>query len=104
MQQCWELSYILAITPLVFPQQRSYGFLLLFPAVAYLMYQLFFSGISRKKGLKTAFILILLLLNLELLLGNFREYYWHFKTLTYASLMLLGLLAMMPPHHVSART
>ncbi|MEL6672044.1 MAG: glycosyltransferase family 87 protein [Bacteroidota bacterium] len=97
MRQLWELSYILAITPLVFPQQRSYGFILLFPAVAYLMYQLFFSGYSWQKGRKALFVLILILLNLELILGHFREYYWHFKTLTYASLMLLGLLAYTPP-------
>jgi hypothetical protein len=97
IKQLWELSYILGVIPLIFPQQRSYAFLFLFPAIAYLVHHCFFY--AKKINYKYALLLILILTltSLELLLGHFRQYYWHFKTLTYASLFLLLLLSLKRP-------
>jgi hypothetical protein len=97
IKQLWELSYILGVIPLIFPQQRSYAFLFLFPAIASLVHHCFFY--AKKINYKYALLLILILTltNLELLLGHFRQYYWHFKTLTYASLFLLLLLSLKRP-------
>ena len=42
-------------------------------------------------------ILSYLLCNLSLLLGEFRDYYDHFKILTYGALMVIPLLAICYP-------
>ena len=87
-----ELSYLLAVIPLIFPQQRSYNFLMLMPAIAYIGYVLIVRSSFRKIDW-TFFVIILLLLNIELLLGEFRRFYWHYKILTYAGLITIGLLS-----------
>ena len=105
IQSFYELSYILMIAPLVFPQSRIYSFLFLLPAMCYL----FFAYIKKKDAFPTSAKVILwisiLVINLELLLGNFRELYWHFKTLTYASLFILVLLLWLKPDkfHLSGK-
>jgi len=97
IQSFYELSYILLISPLVFPQSRIYNFLFLLPAMSYFSYLI----IKHREGLsmtvKVLLSLSVLILNLELILGNFREYYWHFKSLTYATLVLLLLLLWLKP-------
>lgn len=95
-----EISYLLLVIPLIFPQQRSYNFLFLWPTITYLIYGLQTNAFELKSGKKwimAVLILALIILNLELLLGAYRKYYWHFKTLTYATFILLGLLAFLKP-------
>ena len=69
------------------------------PAAAYLAYQLvFYKPIKKSFRIKwILFFIAMLILNLELLLGEFRPYYWHFKTLIYATFILLFLLVIMSP-------
>lgn len=96
----WELSYLLLAVPLLFPQQRAYNFVLLMPAVAYIAYNLILYRERKMKNLRWKIILFslaILLLNLELILGHFREYYWHYKTLTYSLFFLLITLAALVP-------
>lgn len=97
IQSFYELSYILLITPLVFPQSRIYTFLFLLPAMTYLA----FIFIQHKRNLPKWVIVLywfsILVLNLELILGNYRELYWHFKTLTYATLFILVLFVWLKP-------
>lgn len=94
-----EISFLLLAIPLLFPQQRSYNFLFVMPAAAYLAYQLvFYKPIKKSFRIKwILFFIAMLILNLELLLGEFRPYYWHFKTLIYATFILLFLLVIMSP-------
>jgi hypothetical protein len=95
----WELSYLLLIIPLFFPQQRIYNFIFILPAVAYISHQLIinFKQLKHFKIKLALFIVCILILNLEMILGQFRLYYWYYKTITYATILLLILLMWVRP-------
>lgn len=99
----WELGYVLLVTPLIFPQQRLYAFLFIFPMVTYLAYYLIRLNqerIAQKQPIPFRFyvyVLGLILFNLELIFGNYREHYWHYKTVTYSVFILLYFYASHPP-------
>ena len=99
--QLWELSYLLLAASLIFPHQRTYAFLVLLPTIGYLIYAFIRNPANRKFGPLTIFSLGIILLNLELWLGHYRIYYWHYKTLTYGVLLILGLLLWMHPRKLS---
>ncbi len=92
-----EISYLLLITPLLFPHQQHYAFLFITPAFAVALYYVMqqYASFSKKKRLTLASLLFLIYVvsNLKLLLGEFNPYYEHFKILTYAALLLIPLLA-----------
>ena len=100
-----EVAYICLITPLIFPHQQTYGFLLILPAMLYLAYyftmhwQLWKSETWFKITFSLALV-SLLIINLELILGEFRLWYWYYKTLTYGVLMLLGVLVVCKPRAI----
>ncbi|MFT7155543.1 MAG: hypothetical protein ACI8Q1_000545 [Parvicella sp.] len=84
-----ELAILLLVTPLIFPHQQSYGFLLILPAVAYCWYKLFENNRLRFRNLDFVLLcLSLFVISLPLLFGFARELFWHFKTLTYGVLLL----------------
>jgi hypothetical protein len=93
-----ELSYILMIVPLIFPHQQAYGFLFVLPAVVCIIYFLITNPAFWKSWNGKSFIFLLALIyasfNLKLLLGQFNEFYQHFKLLTYGALILIPLLAI----------
>jgi hypothetical protein len=94
-----EISYILLITPLVFPHQQVYGFLLAFPAIAYCIY-MFMLEKRAGIGLNAAhvvFFLAVIIINLELFMGFARAWLWHYKTLTYGILLLVVALVLLNP-------
>ncbi|MCD4732360.1 MAG: DUF2029 domain-containing protein [Bacteroidales bacterium] len=98
----WEVSYICLLIPLIFPHQQTYGFLLLFPAIYYLIFYFLHSKPFFKHPWKFYLITALglfafLIINLELLLGLYRELFWHYKTLTYGAILLLIALALSRP-------
>jgi hypothetical protein len=93
--QCVETSYILLLIPLIFPHQQHYAFLFAIPAFTTIMYFLIADG-STYKHRKTVIALMIfigLCFNLKLLLGEFNDYYDHFKLITYCALLLIPLLA-----------
>ncbi len=93
--QCVETSYILLLIPLIFPHQQHYAFLFAIPAFTTIMYFLIANGITYKhrKATIALMIFIALCFNLKLLLGEFNDYYDHFKLITYCALLLIPLLA-----------
>lgn len=101
----YEISYILLIVPLIFPHQQHYAFFFAFPALTYLVFYFqiqYFSkeiGISKFKKLSIIIfaVLIFFLLNSDTILGAYRNFYYHFKTLTYGILMLIPVLAFCRP-------
>lgn len=101
-QTFYELSYILLVIPLIFPHQQHYAFYFAFPAITYLVffYVQFFQG-SKWNIQKTLLIIlfssVFLLLNSHFLLGAYRNYYDHFKTLTYGILILVPILFFARP-------
>ena len=95
----WEWSYLFLVIPLFFPQQRLYNFLFLLPALSYIIaYQIKKYTVKKKVtwGLFLLFFLMLLF-NLEILIGIFRKYLWYHKYMTYATFLLLGLLLYCKP-------
>ncbi len=96
-----ETSYLLLLVPLIFPHQQDYAFLFIIPAVTYIIYFL----ITERNTLsalkfRTIFMFLVisyLLCNLNLLFGQFREYYDHFKILTYGAILIIPLLAICYP-------
>jgi len=102
LQSTWELSYILLLIPMIFPHQQHYAFLLALPAVIYCIYWLFVQrSIISKHKFYLRFILLSIIyicFNLHLLLGEFREYYDHFKIISYGSILLVLVLAMCKPN------
>ncbi len=100
-QQFWEVSYLLMLIPLIFPHQQHYGFLFICPAFVFCLYY-FIQNRKLMSKAKYNFILIsccviYLVCNLKILLGEFNDYYEHFKILTYGALLLIPVLAICVP-------
>ncbi|MCE3229155.1 MAG: hypothetical protein K0S32_3706 [Bacteroidetes bacterium] len=95
-QQCIEISYILYVIPLIFPHQQHYAFLFCMPAVCCICYYLFMSQMNTSsRKIYIAFLAIsFLCFNLKILVGEFNNYYEHFKILTYGALLLIPLMIM----------
>lgn len=101
LHQFWEISYLLAIIPLIFPHQQHYAFLFITPAFMYCLYYLInfkqsFNSFNQL-AIITTLTVIYLSVNLKLILGEFNEYYEHFKILTYGAILLVILLSCMVP-------
>jgi hypothetical protein len=92
LQQCFEISYILLIIPLIFPHQQYYAFLFAVPALSALIYFLI-KDESPHPMLKALIIFIAIIFNLKMILGLFDPYYNHFKIITWAALLLIPTLA-----------
>lgn len=102
LHSIWELSYILLVIPMIFPHQQHYAFLLGMPASFYCIYWLF---IQKSQITKTQYYLrvslislIYLCFNIHLILGEFREYYDHFKIISYGSILLVILISICKPN------
>lgn len=104
LQTLFELSYILIITPLIFPHQQVYAFLYILPASTYLIY-VYFQIVNgnymvskfKQRILLTNLILVFLLTSSHFFLGAFINYYDHFKTLTYGVIILSVTLLFFYP-------
>ncbi len=98
--QLYELSYIMALIPLIFPHQQHYAFMFLLPAIIVVLYFMFLDFSNQKVKQKITLIVLLaviyLTFNLKILLGQFNDFYEHFKILTYGAILLLMLLFYKP--------
>lgn len=95
----WELAYLCAVIPLIFPHQQVYGFYLCLPAAIYLVHQLISSKTESQKQ-RTIQVLALsafFIINLELVAGFLREHLWYLKSLTYGTFVLILALALAVP-------
>ncbi len=101
-----EISYLLALIPLIFPHQQHYAFLFRMPAGTYLIYQFYLQKNDWKKSKKIIlyglFVTVYLCFNLNLLLGVFRPYYEHYKIITYGALLCIFLLTYIRPARSAA--
>lgn len=103
LQVLFELSYLMLVTPLIFPHQQHYAFFMVLPAIAYLVYfylMLMKNNLiigSKRFAVLVLFGLIFILLNSHFLVGAYRDYYDYFKTLTYGIILLIPLLLMSRP-------
>ncbi|GAB4199496.1 MAG: hypothetical protein Fur0023_01890 [Bacteroidia bacterium] len=87
---CYEIAYVMALIPLIFPHQQHYAFLFQLPAISILIY--FYLTASLSLSQKIILWIIFLCFNLKIILGAFNEYYDHFKILTYGGLMVIGMM------------
>lgn len=105
LQATAEVSYLLLLVPLIFPHQQHYAFLFAVPAFAVVFYFLVreYSKPALTAWRATAFCagLSFLLCSLKLLLGEFNNYYEHYKLLTYGALLLVVLLALATNRHIN---
>lgn len=108
IQTLYEISYICILIPLIFPHQQHYAFLFIFPATSYLIFYntfLFYNNKESNSTTKTIHSVTLfvsfLLTSSHLILGQFNEYYDHYKILTYGILILIILLAFSPPKKIA---
>jgi len=98
----WEISYLCLLIPLIFPHQQTYAFFMVLPAVFYMVYFLKTSKVHFRQKWKYhsiagLFLLACVVINLDLILGAFRNYFWYYKTLTYGALFLLIALSFSKP-------
>ncbi|MCA0431419.1 MAG: DUF2029 domain-containing protein [Bacteroidetes bacterium] len=86
-----ELSYsfVLLLIPLIFPHQQHYAFVFCLPAAILICY--YYLNV-KNKPLFFLLIISFLCFNLKLILGEFNDYYEHFKLITYGALILMFLL------------
>jgi hypothetical protein len=97
-----EISYILLITPLIFPHQQVYAFFYVSPAAVYCIYILLLqnsNGINNGKYYICLSLLILsfLLLSIGGIIGSFDAIAQHYKLITYGTLVLIIPLAILQP-------
>jgi hypothetical protein len=99
--QLWEIGYILAIIPLIFPHQHHYAFLFFLPACVYMVHYFIMHknelSPRRRRFLRYSLIAVFLAFNLQLLLGEFRPFYEHFKIITFGALYFISVLALCSP-------
>lgn len=106
----WPLSYVLLITPLVFPRQSKYAYVYLLPAVcyivAYLLHQPKMDFWKRNKyllvGLGLAWAAFTLT-SINLVGRHWYNVFQDFKVITYGCFILMGLLALVPPGSIAKR-
>lgn len=94
----FEWSWLLAVIPLIFPHQQHYAFLLMMPAIAYVLHRWMMGAIE--KSTKVLFLIVVLVFNLSVLLGAFNSIYNHYKIITIAALFLLWVLWRERPQKV----
>jgi hypothetical protein len=106
-----ELAYLFLLVPLIFPHQQHYAFYFMLPAGTYMCYFLASQWVAESKSISgrkfnylvAGMILVFLTNNIQLLLGEFGNYYQHFKVITYGALFLIPMLAVSRPEEIPVR-
>ena len=100
-QFMWEVSYLLMVIPLLFPQQMKYAFALLLPAFCYIVFYV----MSMKRGMKfrlliglMTLVFILTTVSTDGIVGKqFYQYGQYYKLITWGTFVLIFILAICPP-------
>jgi len=111
IQVLYEIGYLFILVPLLFPHQQQYAYFFIFPAATYMVFVLIYHlnmkkqksevlSQSSEKFLIIMLVLIYFLTNCYFILGQFEDFYNHFKFLTYGALLLVLVLALYPPKAV----
>ena len=99
MQLLYEVSFILALMPLIFPHQQHYAFFMQFPATTYLLYIFFMKrNASGAPWIEmTGLIFIFFSFNFYIIAEGLKDFMEHYKILTYAGLLVVILLLTNKP-------
>lgn len=96
--QLWELSYILAVVPLIFPHQQKYAFIFLAPAIVHVVYNFLLSSKKKLIALLLILFFVLSVLTTDGLIGKqLNDLSEHYKTITFGTFCLLIALAVSKP-------
>jgi hypothetical protein len=93
----YESAYLLLCTVLLFPHQRNYSLLLALPALAWLLHAGLHPDAHRSAARTAAMAVFGVLLNAEMLLGEFGDVYAHYKVKSFLVLALIGMLMVSRP-------
>lgn len=93
----YELAYLLLCTVLLFPHQRNYSLLLALPAVAWLLHARLHLARFGGRAWAVALIVTGILLNAEMLAGEFEPVFAHYKLKSFLVLLLIGMLLLVQP-------
>lgn len=103
----WELSYVLMVTPLIFPRQSKYAFLYLLPAVLLVLLSLLENLESDKpkrkrkaKKMLIAMFFVFVCFNLtsmNIVGRQLHDVFQNYKVITYGCFILLGALFWVRP-------
>lgn len=110
LKTLYEVSYIFLITPLLFPHQQHYAFFFAAPAVVYLFYYYCIRFKNDQKPLPNGKKIILIslavivffLLSSNFILGQWRDIYNHYKTLTYGIFIIVAILFAARPNKLQS--
>ena len=100
----WELGYLLLCTILIFPHQRYYSMFMAMPAALWLVQ---FAVVRWRKEhgrgriWLALWVLVYLLSNIDLLLGEFAAVYEHYKVMSFAVIALIGMLWWCSPDRLT---
>ncbi|HEV7231973.1 MAG TPA: glycosyltransferase family 87 protein [Bacteroidia bacterium] len=106
-----ELAYLFLLVPLIFPHQQHYAFYFMLPAGTYMCYFLTSQWVAETKRISerkfkllvAGMVVVFLTNNIQLLLGEFGQWYQHFKVITYGALLLIPMLAVSRPEEIPVR-
>jgi Glycosyltransferase family 87 len=104
-QFMWEVSYLMMVIPLIFPQQMKYAFALLLPAFSYIIFYM----MRMKRGKKFWFLVVLMgliflltTLSTDGIIGRQNyEYGQYFKLVTWGDFILIFVLSLCLPSTLS---
>jgi hypothetical protein len=98
LHQLYELSYIMAVVPLIFPHQQKYAFFFLSPAIAYVVYQWITSNRPSFTTLMLSIFFLLAVFTTDGIIGDhLNDLSQHYKTITFGTFCLLIALAVCKP-------
>lgn len=105
IQMNWELSYLLLITPLIFPHQQKYAFVLIAPAVAFIIRYLMLNWKNKNEVMKVRIIFSFLLASFILttlttdgIIGrHLSDVANYFKLISYGTIILIIPLYLSKP-------
>lgn len=105
-QFMWEVSYLMMVIPLLFPQQMKYAFALLLPAFSYIIFYI----MRMERGMKfrvliglMTLVFILTTVSTDGIVGKqFYQYGQYYKLITWGNFLLIFTLALCLPNSVKA--
>jgi len=102
-----EISYLLIVTPLLFPHQQKYAFIYIFPMVLYLLYYFLSVPINNniEKAKLTCFVILGFLFTPIIgrdIIGNYLyDVLQHYRVLTFATILLIPITLLSNPKNIS---
>ncbi|NJN35618.1 MAG: hypothetical protein HC817_16505 [Saprospiraceae bacterium] len=98
----WEFSYLMLVVPLIFPHQQKYAFVMILPAVAWVLHFIFSENLEKKRKNTLIALLIgvwfLTTFTTDGIIGkHFFQISQYYKLITWGTMLLIIPLSMTRP-------